>query len=186
MPTYNLAPAADALIADLIAERYPDLLEGHATIRAYFAHAAVNKDGVKKGPALKRDGLGIPCRPKVNNAADRLQGKPDASILLDGDEWPEWTEAERAARIDECLYALEASRDDEGALVTDDLGRLKLTLRTPDWSFRGFAEIARRHGQASPEVRAANELADQYGQLLFQFGDEPAAVRFPGAAREAS
>ena len=189
MPTYSEAPGSvQALIDDLIADFYPDMVEAHAKVGAVMAHPTYSENtGEPTGPAVTEYGMEVESKVKVNSESDRIEGKPDATITLDARVWNRWTEDEDAetgkglkeALIDRMLHGLEVRRKD-GAIVVDDNGRPKLKKRKPDYAIAGFRAIAERHGARSSEVRHARQLHDAYGNILFSFGDEYAQESLPG------
>lgn len=174
MPTYERAPdSCQDLIDETLAAYYPDLVEAEVTVGSLFAFATTTEDGEKVGPAVKLHGYPCAATIKVNSTRDRVEGKPDATITVDGDQWPGWTDEERRALIDHELYHLELKRDREsGELLADDAGRPRMKCKLHDFQYGGFEAVARRHGAASFEVQQGRALADKYGQLLFSWGDQ--------------
>jgi hypothetical protein len=57
----------------------------------------------------------------------------------------------------------------------DAVDRPKLAMRQHDHQLGWFDEVARRHGEASPEIRQARQLLEQTKQLYFDFGQVVAA-----------
>lgn len=170
MPTYTRADSeVYDLIKDLYDECYPDLAEAKVTINALMARPTYNDNGEPKGPAIRHEGYPAQATIKVTSLKDRVAGLADAILTIDADNWDNLDEAERLALIDHELYHLELERDKHGHLVSDDHGRPKLKCRLHDWQIGGFAAIRRRRGEASPEHRHIVALADQYGQLLFEW-----------------
>jgi hypothetical protein len=178
MPTYQRAPESVSAIGDrLIASHYPTLAEAEVTIGYLMAHATTNDAGEKTGPAIKHQGYPADAVVKVVKLQDRVAGMPDVLVTIDGDQWPRWSEAQREALIDHELYHLEVLRDDEGQIKADDHGRPRLKCRLHDWQLGGFAAIARRHKEDSGEVRQAESMRANYGQLLFGFAAEEVPAR---------
>ena len=192
MATYSDATEAiRPMVDELVGDFYPDLLEGDVTIGGLFAYAVLDESGEPKAPAITQNGRAVLFRVKVNSEADRLEGKPDATITVDHAEWQARTDDGEAGRsvlmagVDECLYALEVLREKEGnAIKTDDHGRAKLKVKKPDWTFTGFRAVAERHKAASYEVRQARELHDAHGNILFSFADELDVRYLPGVDAE--
>jgi hypothetical protein len=187
MPTLDKAKPEVLTQFDGVLRRYHgELVEAGVRFELLMAHARRDKNGQPKGPAVKLHGWPCKAKVKINNVQDRIEGKADVTITLDGDRWQDWSADEQAAILSHEATHVELKRDKGGFLMTDDAFRPALKMRPHDWELGGFAITAERFGQHAPEVIAARELADAYGQLLFDFDASPAAVRFPGAAREAS
>lgn len=179
MATYRNADAdCVAMIKELMADNHPELTEAGVRVGARFAYPAVNESTVEpRGPALTHGGYAAAAVVRRISQKDRVAGLPDAIIDIDGEAWKdEWNEDRKRAVLDHELQHLEISRDEEGAVKLDDCNRPKLKLRLHDWQLGGFEAIARRHGDAAIEVEAAKQLADSYGQLLFPWASEVAAV----------
>jgi len=165
------------LIEQLIGRHHADLQAAGVTVGALFAFAPTDKEtGEPKGPALKKYGMPAVASVRVVNQKDRVAGLPDAQILVDGEAWKDWSEDRQAAVIDRQLLHLEVKRDEDGQVKLDDCFRPKLKLRPPDWLVSGFETIARRHGEASLEVMEARSLADEWGNLLFDFAPDAFAA----------
>jgi len=162
MPANYDEPADDAvtLIADLLAlyHQGPDGLPQSIDVRCWFAFAATNKAGEITGNALRvRGGAAYACV-RITSPLERVQGLGDALILIDGDNWTNWTAERKAALIDHELEHIAAQRDKDGTLKLDDRGRPKLGLRPHDWEFGGFNSIARRHRDHSFEHAAVDQI----------------------------
>jgi hypothetical protein len=133
------------------------LIDARVSIDYVFAYATT--EGTH---ALTKNGLrafGI-CR--VVPLKDRALGRADAEISLDGDWWESISEPQRKALLDHELTHIlvdEAKRD--------DLGRPVLKMRKHDAEFGWFADIARRHGEASVERWQAKWLMDHSGQAFW-------------------
>ena len=148
---------------------HPELKAAGVTVGLLFAHGPRNKDGDLKGPALKFYGYQVLSKGKVNSLKDRVEGKPDATVLLDGDEWPLLPDAERAAIIDHELTHLTVIRLSGDEFKTDDIGRPKIKFRLFDIVVGGFAETVTRHGENAAAYQQLEAIAHQHGQLLFPF-----------------
>lgn len=171
MATYRQAdPEVSAIIKELMAAHHPQLQECGVRVGALFAYATPDcQTGEPSGPALKKYGLPAVASVRVVSQRDRIGGLPDAQILIDGDAWSDWSDECKRAVIDRQLQHLEVNRDEDGAVKLDDCNRPRLKIRPPDWLVSGFETIARRHGEASLEVQEARKLADEWGNLLFDF-----------------
>lgn len=170
MSTYEKCPADIKEMAEEVLMEFPsykELLEAKVKIDFLFAYAEVGEDGESKGHALTKHGiraLGI-CR-KLG-IKDRVMGRGDAEIAIDGDWWKEATPARRRALLDHELHHLMVKVDDDGAVIRDDLKRPKLKLRKHDVEVGWFAIVAGRHGSASIEIEQAKAVMDSYGQLFW-------------------
>lgn len=108
MPTtyHSAEPEARPIVDALLAKHYQDLLDAGVTVGLWFVLAPRDKDGEPTGPALKFHGYAAAGIVKVNSLKDRAQGKPDATIFLDGDEWQRWSDDRQRAVLDHELYHL--------------------------------------------------------------------------------
>ncbi len=162
MITY--AEAGDAavfLVAAVLKKHHPELHKAKLTVCTLFAHAARDeKTGQPKGPALKHHGYQAAAIIAVVPLDKRVGGMADVLLKIDGDRWPEWSEAQREALIDHELEHV----------GTDDAGRPKVKLRLHDWNVQGFKSIAVRHKDAAFEVQEAQAFHKEYAQLLFPWG----------------
>jgi hypothetical protein len=156
------------IIDELIDDHYHDLHE--VTFGTLFAHAPVNETtGEVMPPALKHHGLPAAATVRIVSLKDRAKGLPDVEILIDGDQWPKWSERRRHAVLDHELKHVEVRLEetDTGAeIVRDDLGRPKLRLLHHDVEFGAFADIAERWGDDSLDREQTRVAFDCYGQAL--------------------
>jgi hypothetical protein len=190
MATYSPASTdVDAIIAEVIGEFYPDLVEAGAKISAVFAYPTLDKDGEPTGPAMVKDDRQILARVKKNSEEDRCAGKADATITIDHEEWDKLSDDEtdgagrKRALIDHELHHLIVRRDKmTGLVATDDRGRPLFKMKPHDWEITGFKAVVERHGRHSYEKRQARQFHDTYGNLLFDFAAEQA--RLPGVSAE--
>jgi hypothetical protein len=157
-----------ALIRDVIDEHYPDLAEAEVTINALFAYAPEGK------PAVKLHGRPCYAVIKINSEKDRVEGKADTTMTIDGAAWKAFDDERRLALIGHECHHILVQRDKDGEIKSDDAGRPKLKLRPHDWEFGGFDEIARRYGRASIEVMTVRTLVDERRQLFWAWGDDQA------------
>lgn len=184
MPTYGPASTeVHALVASVMEDWHPDLVKTEARIGIVMAYPTLDKDGEPTGPAVTLHGEPCLATIKANAQKDRVDGKPDATIVISAPEWndlaaePDGNER-RVALLDHKLYHLIVRRDKEtGRFDTDDQGRPLFEMRRHDWTFAGFREIASRHGKRSQEVIQAQQLHDAYGNILFGFADDLAVDR---------
>jgi hypothetical protein len=170
---HDHAPSeVDEMIGALIRKNYPDLVEANAKIGCVVKER--RKDGEKvDGPCLKHHGYDCLVTIKVNSAKDRLEGKPDATITIDGNMWDGLRSDQQEALLDHELYHLIVKRDDDKKVKTDDQGRPLFKMRLHDHEFGWFDEIAKRYGGASQEVIQAQAFAEKSGQLYFGWIQPP-------------
>jgi hypothetical protein len=166
MSTYERASKEIEQKIARIMERYHEPLgEAEVTIDTLlcFARRDANDDPI--GPAIKNAGYACMATTKIVGIKDRAKGQADAELLLDGDRWPELSDAEQDAVIDHELTHLELQVGDDGLRI-DDLGRPKLRMRLHDHQFGWFDDIVRRHGRNSIEWHQYEHFEDvSYKQL---------------------
>lgn len=163
----------EKIASDLIASYYSDLKECEVKITYLYAFAARNKDGEPKGDAIKTSS-GLPALAKVErtNLKDRVLGKADVVMSIDGDKWKCLSSDRQVALIDHELYHIVVRRDKEMNVLSDDIGRPLVEMRKHDWEITGFKEIAKRHGDSSIEVVGAKSFRSQFGEAAFnEVGD---------------
>lgn len=174
MPVYEKAsPEVREIVERLVTQYHGPLAEYGVTFDLLFAHAKTNENGDAEGPALKLHGYQAAAVARVVPYKARVLGQADAEIVIDGDRWDEWSEAEKDALIDHELEHFELKLNKDGNLVRDDLDRPKLHMRLHDHQFGWFDSIARRHGEASGEVQQFKAFCDSHKQLWLSF--EPQA-----------
>jgi hypothetical protein len=125
---------------------------------------AYNDDDTEKSPALRFHGEPADAAVSVINLKQRADERADAEILIDRAKWENLTEGQRRALLDGMIEYLAISKDENGIVITDSVGRPKMKLRQPDYSLRGFRAVARRWGDDSVEVRAAKVFEADFGE----------------------
>lgn len=176
MSTYSKCPPEVRELAEKVLEQFPSyqpLLEAKVKIDFLFAYAEVGDDGESKGHALTKYGVRCLGITRKIGLKDRVAGRGDAEILLDGDWWKDETDARRKALLDHEMYHLEVRTDQDGVVLRDDLKRPKLKLRKHDVDVGWFAEVAGRQGSSSIEIEQAKWVMDSYGQLFWPAIDLP-------------
>jgi len=170
MSTYQKAPSEVKELAEDVMKEFPsykDLLEAKVKIDFLFAFADVGEDGEPTGDAITKHGiraLGV-CR-KIG-IKDRVMGRGDVEILLDGDWWESATNGRRRALLDHEMHHILISTDSDGEVIRDDLKRPKIKMRKHDVEVGWFALVAGRHGSNSLELEQAKAVMDSYGQLFW-------------------
>jgi len=170
MSTYHKAPAdvkemAEAIMSEFLT--YKELLEAKVKIDFLFAYAEKGEDGSPMGHALTKHGIRALGITRKIGIKDRVMGRGDAEVALDGDWWEEATPARRRALLDHELHHIEVKLDEDGVVIRDDLKRPKLKLRKHDVEVGWFAIVAGRHGSSSIEIEQAKAVMDSYGQLFW-------------------
>ena len=165
------------LCSSVLKEHHREVCELKPNIGIYFVEY---DSDTKESAALKHKELppvlrlhGVACAAtiKQNSYTDRVQGKPDVTIVINAEAWDEYSIEQRTALLDHELTHLIPKFNKEGDYCVDDLGRPVFKMRQHDWDLSGFAEVTRRHGRAAIEVKAAvNFIAGPDGQMVMQFG----------------
>lgn len=174
MKTYSAA-SADLLkrIERMQAEHHPDLAK--VTIGALFVF-----DDEKSESVLKHQGYPAAAVVRITSLKDRALGISDALIVVDRAHWSSLDAARMNALVDHELEHLTTVLDlDTGKPKFDGMDRPKLSMRQHDHQLGWFDAIARRHGEASPEIVQARALLEQTKQLYFDFGQVIAARSAP-------
>lgn len=157
--TYQTVDAkANALIAHVMQAYHQRLVDADVKVSTIFAYASKNKDGEATGCAIEVGGYSAIACIKINNLKLRVEGLGDATMTLDGDQWPDMPEARQISLVDHELTHLELSLDDAGMIKKDDVGRPVLKARKHDWQLGGFAEVAERHREESHDVIAVKNV----------------------------
>lgn len=151
------------------------VLDARVKVDYVFAYADVDDNGQPKNHAMTKRGLRILGQCRKIKLKDRVLGRGDAEITLDGDWWGLATEAEKRALLDHELHHIAVEVDSNGKALTDDFTRPKLTLRKHDHEFGWFSVIAARHGKAAQEVKQATQMMESHGQFYWPEFWKPAA-----------
>lgn len=162
--TYQNAPdEVYAQIDELLNSHHTKLVEAGVTIHALFAHTSGGTAAITVGgyPALA-------CV-RIVNLKDRTKGMKDAEITIDAEKFDEMSEAEQVALLDHELHHLMTVASDKAPFKLDAVGRPELTMRKHDVQIGWFEVIAERHGSASPEVKQAKQIVEEYRQSFFAF-----------------
>lgn len=130
----------------------------HPIIETILAHGPRDRYGCVSGDAITVHGRKAMACIRVTKLEERVAGRGDAIIWVDGDEYKEWLVPTLDAILDHELTHLETVLDKYGNPAFDDLNRLKLRLRPHDFQVGWFDEVAERHGHVSVEAMQAAEL----------------------------
>lgn len=158
MPTYQ--PCDDDVkgLLDEVLDRYHlDIADAGVTFSLLFAYAKEDADGNPVGPTLKHRGQPALAAIKINSLQDRVEGKADCTIRLDGDRWSEHSEETKLAILDHEVEHIVIIRTVTGAPETDDASRPKLKLREYDLYLGGFRSIVARHKRNAVESQQYTE-----------------------------
>jgi hypothetical protein len=166
---YEVADSTTQALLGRQLKKRTDLKEAKITAAIVFV---TNEEG----PAVKRPG-GIPTDGKleIRGVKDRIQGSDDLRLLIDFKVWKDMKVGQREALIDHLLCHVEPRKDEKGNLLLDKAKRPKLSRVQYDYHIAGFKKVLEDHGADSPEFVAANEMNEQFGQLLL-FAKDPKAV----------
>lgn len=160
MSTYTKAPEDVCSHAQAVMGRYHGPMhEVGVTVKVLMAHPPVDKNDDATGPAISVGGYPALAKIRVLSLKDRVAYGFDTEMVLDADHWDECSDEERDAIIDHELSHLELKLK-EGALVRDDSGRPCLRIVKHDYQFGWFADVARRHGEASIEIQQARKMLE--------------------------
>ncbi len=170
---YSVAsPEIKARGEALVSKHHLELANHEVKIDYITAQATVNDDGVPTGPAVTHGGYPAWAIAKILQSKDRVMGRGDCEIVIDGDRWPMLSDEQKDALLDHELYHFTLKVDKYGAVVMDDIHRPKMKLRKHDHQFGWFDEIAQRHGANSIEVgQFVNLCHDDSGQYYLPFID---------------
>jgi hypothetical protein len=139
-------------------EYHPDLKDAELKVAILMAHGDADDDD---GPAIVRGGREHEAWIESVPYKWRCLGVADALILIDAARWEGLSDAERDALLDEKLQMVRIKTTKDGIRAEDDRGRPKLEKRQPDWTLDGYISVAQRHGDESPEARAARGAFDR-------------------------
>lgn len=173
MKTYSAASSdLEQHIARMLAEHHTDL-DG-VTVSALFVF-----DEESSEPVLKHQGYPAGAVVSIVPVKQRVLGVADALIVVDRSYWQTLSARQRDALVDHELTHLtrviaEATDEEPEHPKCDSIGRPKLAMRQHDHQLGWFDDIARRHGDASPEMRQAKQLLESTQQLYFDFASIPA------------
>jgi hypothetical protein len=179
MPRYEKAPAIVGQIVERMMDRYhPQLRDAGVTVAQLMAFPLTDENGDSKGPALKYQGYTAAAVIKIIGLKERTDGRCDAELVIDGDNWDVISDEQRDALVDHELEHLELKYDKDGCLVRDDLDRPKLVIRKHDHQFGWFDSIVRRHGRNAFEFKQLDEFQTvHYQQRWLPYLDEPDQTR---------
>jgi len=171
MPTFKKCPPevraiGNSLIAEF--ESHTPLVDAKVNVDFIFAYC--DRDEETNEPlndAIKHQGVRAYGLARILGLKDRVMGRGDAEIIIDGDWWHETaSEEQQRALLDHELHHL-TPKLTKKQFTYDAHGRPKLRMRQHDVQFGWFACIAERHGKNSIEQMQASSLMDTLGQYFW-------------------
>lgn len=149
-------------------ESHKPLLEAKVNIEFLMAYAPMDNNGNPKGFAIMKGGFRIMAYARILSLKDRVAGRADAEIVIDGDWWDENSKetAKQTALLDHELHHL-ALKLADGQFCYDSHGRPKLRMRKHDIEVGWFKVIAERNGSASIERSQAKSIMEASGQYFW-------------------
>jgi hypothetical protein len=158
---FSIADGETAYLVSTVMERdHPELFQAGLSVQVLLAGTPVDEDGTPTGPAISVNGYPAVAKVKILGLEARVRYGFDAELTLDADEWEVCSREQQEAIVDHELTHLELRTDREGSILYDDAERPKLKMRKHDRQFGWFDEVARRHGEASVEVRQCREMLE--------------------------
>lgn len=145
-------------LATVMDRFHPHLRDAGLTVDILLAHAERDANDDPVGPALKHHDYECCATIKIMPLKDRVAGRSDTELLLDGDNFDTWPEDQLRAILDHELTHIELQVDDHGHVKRDDFGRPLLRIRKHDRQFGWFDCVARRHGMNSIEMQQATQI----------------------------
>jgi len=166
------------LAKNLMIKYHQELDEAGVKVDFCFAFGELDEQSEQKAPAIMQNGYRALGVPRKISLKDRVMGRGDCEITLDGDEWPRMSPEEQAALLDHELEHFECVRDKTGGFIFDDIDRPVLKLRIHDRQLGWFDNIANRHGLASTEIKDFRKLFSEGGNTYVPY------VSYEGALLE--
>lgn len=169
MTTYQKCSDTEKrLLQQIIKEHYSDIAKAGVKFDLLLAFAERDKHDQPKGPALKLHGVACAAIIKKTSVIDRVCGRRDVLIQIDGDAWPDRTIQEKTALLDHELYHIQLEQH-EDSFALDAAKRPVIGIRNHDFDIGGFHEVIARRGRAALEAQYLSEAASHHGQLTFNF-----------------
>lgn len=143
-------------------------------VETLLAYGPRNKKGQETGPAIVIHGREAYACIRITSLEERVAGRADAVMWIDGDRYKRWKPEILEAIIDHELQHLELRlnpKTDEP--MCDDCGRPILKIREHDYQFGWFTVIAERHKSNAVEVIQAAQIAEQRQLYFPDFNMEP-------------
>lgn len=158
------------IVGSVMRAHHGDLAEAEVRVGVLMAYPG-DDDG-EDFVAVKLHRYPCAATIKINSARNRLEGMPDASIVIDAGKWEDdLDDLARRALIDHELTHLEVARDSEGHIKSDDAGRPKLKMRLHDIEIGVFASVMNRYGSKCLDTQMVQTIVDDWGQRLMEWAE---------------
>lgn len=171
MATYRLCDELRPIMDEAMSRFHSQLQEAGVRIGLLEALAKRNQHGEPQGPAIRHHGYPAAAVIKINSLKDRVEGKPDATIVIDGDRRGEWSNARLLALFDHELCHVQLDVDDSGNVILDDANRPKLRHVPHDAEVGVFWCVVDRHKGLAFETDSFAEINKQFRQMEFPWRD---------------
>lgn len=155
-----------ALLGEVTAKYHPELVEVGVTLDSLL----VFTDSESGRPPLLLHGVPCAATIKLVGVKDRVLGKADLLLTVDGTAWDGWRPEEQVALLDHELTHVLVVRDQDGKVRLDKAGRPRLKLRRHDLEIGGFLEVCERHGKAALEAQQYLQMNRLFSQKMFPWG----------------
>lgn len=174
----NATPELESTVASVMRRYHSRLLEPQiersVRVETLLVYGPRNKDGDQTGPAIKVHGCSAYACIRITTLEERVAGRSDAVMWIDGDGRKTWPPQTLEAIIDHELTHLELCEcPKSGEIQFDDAGCVKLKLRPHDFQVGWFDEVAERHPNSSIETKQACALANSRQMYFPGFDLQP-------------
>lgn len=158
MSTYHQPDRGMLDVLHDVTERYHDrLVDAGVRVAILQARAVVDKNGIRKGPAIRHGGYACLATIRIVPTRQRVAGLADAEILVDGDRWPDLSAEERRALIDHELTHIEVKEDDDGVLLELDGSPEDVEAAEGEGAEQAVASVrAARHEQLAADIASSS------------------------------
>lgn len=161
--TYTECPKdVEDIAGQVIREHHLRLLSPNMVSITYlFAHGPRDEaTGEVTGPAVTHNGYECLAVVKVNSLKDRVEGKSDCTITIDGDRWSDHSHETKKAILDhELAHVIPTNK-------TDDCNRPVLKLRKHDIHIGGFVDVIQRNREHAIEYQQMCEAGKKVRKVL--------------------
>lgn len=171
MASYRVCDELRPIMERAMELYHGQLLEAGVRVGLLEAFAKRNQNGEAQGPAIRHHGYPAAAVIKINSLKDRVEGKPDATITVDGDRRGEWSEERLLALFDHELCHLQIVVDDDGNVILDDANRPKLKSVPHDAEVGVFWCVVDRHKRKAFETTSFEGLTETFTQMQFPWGE---------------
>ena len=171
MTTYaKTPPEVRSMLGELVDQHHEHIAKSKLKIELLFAHAATDKNGNPKGPAIVKGGYECAATISLMPVKFRVLGLGDVLILIDGDRWGDWSHEDRRALLDHELCHIQLNELPLlGTYATADDGRPKVELALHDIHIGGFRAVIARHGPNAVEAQLLDAATQTYRQGELDF-----------------